>query len=255
MVFCGKPLKSDKFGSKFSFTEDLEIITTTDGKKALIIRDLLLEIRAGHPEKFAQSLNFQCTTEFNRNFGLGTSSTLISLLSQWGDVDAYELLEKSFGGSGYDVAVATASGPFLYSVEDRLKDSISIPSSLTNHILFVYLGKKQKSDQSVLRFQEIPTTEAQVEVMNDLIYRAATCYAIEEWEKLMEESENLLSEILQLPKVKEKLFSDYPYAVKSLGAWGGDFVMATCRDVEQAKAYFSERNYFPIYRYEEIAKK
>lgn len=37
--------------------------------------------------------------DFPKEWGLGTSSTLISLLSKWTQINAYYLLEKTFGGS------------------------------------------------------------------------------------------------------------------------------------------------------------
>ena len=43
--------------------------------------------------------------EFPKNWGLGTSSTLISNIANWANVDAYLLLENTFGGSGYDLSL------------------------------------------------------------------------------------------------------------------------------------------------------
>ena len=42
--------------------------------------------------------------EFPREWGLGTSSTLISNLADWAGADPYALLDKTIGGSGYDLA-------------------------------------------------------------------------------------------------------------------------------------------------------
>jgi hypothetical protein len=52
--------------------------------------------------------------EFDRSWGLGSSSTLISNIALWANINPYLLLEQSFGGSGYDVACAQANGPLLY---------------------------------------------------------------------------------------------------------------------------------------------
>ncbi|MDH3323764.1 MAG: GHMP kinase, partial [Flavobacteriaceae bacterium] len=53
-----------------------------------------------------QSFYIESKLTFPREWGLGTSSTLINNIAQWAKVDAYQLLELSFGGSGYDIACA-----------------------------------------------------------------------------------------------------------------------------------------------------
>src|SRR5690606_27732669 len=50
--------------------------------------------------------NIETRLEFSRHWGLGSSSTLINNIAQWAEVDPFILLEKSFGGSGYDIAAA-----------------------------------------------------------------------------------------------------------------------------------------------------
>ena len=70
------------------------------------------------------------------------------------------------------------------------------------------------------------------------------------FENLIEEHEFLLSEILVLPTVKQRLFADYPRSIKSLGAWGGDFILATGSETE--KNYFKEKGYKTILDYQEM---
>ena len=53
--------------------------------------------------------------EFNKNWGLGSSSTLISNIATWAKVNPYQLGKKSFGGSGYDIACSHARGPIIYT--------------------------------------------------------------------------------------------------------------------------------------------
>jgi mevalonate kinase len=57
---------------------------------------------------------------FPRIWGLGTSSTLINNIGQWLQIDAFELLTKSFGGSGYDVACAQTNTPIIYQLENEI---------------------------------------------------------------------------------------------------------------------------------------
>ena len=52
--------------------------------------------------------------EFHNDWGLGSSSTLICNIAKWAEVDAFELSEASFGGSGYDIAIGMLGGDILY---------------------------------------------------------------------------------------------------------------------------------------------
>ena len=58
----------------------------------------------------------------------------------------------------------------------------------------------------------------------------------------MTEHENLVSKTLNLPSVKEQYFSDFNGSIKSLGAWGGDFVLAASpMNAEEVQNYFKEK--------------
>ena len=53
---------------------------------------------------------------FPKKWGLGTSSTLINNIAQWLGIDPFELLKRSFGGSGYDIACAQNGSPISYQL-------------------------------------------------------------------------------------------------------------------------------------------
>ena len=72
--------------------------------------------------------------------------------------------------------------------------------------------------------------------------------------QLLDEHEEMMQFVLQQEKVKTKLFPDFSGAVKSLGAWGGDFVMAASNDdPEETRKYFSAKGYSTIFAYNELA--
>ncbi|MCO6497277.1 MAG: hypothetical protein J5I50_06400 [Chitinophagaceae bacterium] len=235
------------------FSNNLDILHTTDKEKATIAQQFLMLLRESRWSDYKDK-RLRFDMDFNRRFGFGTSSTLTSLISQWAGDDPYQLMEKIFGGSGYDIAAATATGPFIYSQEKKIEGYYSLSPSVTDNLLFVYLGKKQISSGEVTAFKEKRTTTAQIEEMNSIVTAASKCDVIEEWEQLMDQSERLLSQILGSPTAKDQFFSDYPYAIKSLGAWGGDFIMASCRNIEEAKKYFQDKQKEPIFTYNELAK-
>jgi len=56
-----------------------------------------------------------------------------------------------------------------------------------------------------------------------------------------------------MPTVKEKRFADYPFAIKSLGAWGGDFIFGLSGD-ENTPKYFKEKGYDTVLSYAELIK-
>ena len=60
-----------------------------------------------NPNFLKNSSGYQISThlEFERLWGLGTSSTLINNIAQWALINPFELLNNSFGGSGYDLSL------------------------------------------------------------------------------------------------------------------------------------------------------
>ena len=52
--------------------------------------------------------------------------------------------------------------------------------------------------------------------------------------------------------LKKKLFHDYPFQIKYLGAWGGDFMMATGRTKRKVEEYFNAKGLHEIYSYDEF---
>lgn len=235
-----------------SLDSDFNILDTNNQEVAEILKQLFLVIRAEKPElDFNQ--NFKSEANFELNWGLGSSSTLISLLSQWSGVEARKLLDASFGGSGYDVACATANGPIIYA-DGKVKKEVSIPESITDKLLFVYLGNKQNSREEIKRFKDRKVEQHHIDTMNKLISNALQTSEIEVFEQQLDQSEELISPIIGTTKLKERLFADYSYSIKSLGAWGGDFFMATFRDLQTAKNYFEDKGHDILFTYQEFIK-
>jgi len=53
--------------------------------------------------------------------------------------------------------------------------------------------------------------------------------------------------------VKERLFSDFDGCIKSLGAWGGDFILATTQQPEkEVREWFGERGYETVLPFNEM---
>ena len=230
----------------------LNIIETNDDKVAEILKNLFVVIREECPN-LNLSHFFKAEANFELNWGLGSSSTLISLLSQWSGVAPEKLLSTSFGGSGYDVACATAKDAIIYA-NGKTKKEIHLADSLTENMLFVYLGNKQNSREEIKRFKGAEVSSEDVRNVNKIIENSIETKNIETFETLLNDSENIVSRIIGSEKLKDRLFADYEYSIKSLGAWGGDFFLATSREIEKAKAYFRAKGYETMFTYKELIK-
>ena len=141
-------------GSWFSVTlnpENLEIIDSDDRPKAEKLRQILQAVKQLNPNVFeGNNLIFNTHLDFDPNWGLGSSSTLIANLVRWADVNPYELLKLTFGGSGYDIACATAEQPIYYQVKTEVPEPVEGPTPtvepinfnppFADHLYFIYQG-------------------------------------------------------------------------------------------------------------------
>lgn len=217
---------------------------------------ILKEAIKVNPNGLSQHKGYKVTTttDFPLNWGLGTSSTLIANIAKWFQIDAYDLLENTFGGSGYDVAVAMEGHPITYELsgDHRSILSTSFKPAFRDKIFFVYLNKKQNSRDSISHYQnqDKETLATAVEKISAITHKVITCTSLSEFELLLEIHENIISQLVNLPKVKTMLFPDFKGAVKSLGGWGGDFVLATGGEKEQE--YFRSKGYETIIPYSKM---
>jgi mevalonate kinase len=219
--------------------------------------NILMAAKRQQPNFLNDSKGILATSylEFNRDWGLGSSSTLVNNIASWAQINPYTLLSETFGGSGYDIACAKATSPITYTRTNTepIIETISFHPSFRKNIFFIHLNQKQNSRDSIAHYRAIKKKN-----MNALIAQVNTYTAqIIEAENIavfalaLERHESFLSDILQTPPVKSRLFSSYPGVIKSLGGWGGDFVMAT--GTLEDMAYFKERGYETIIPYDDMA--
>lgn len=205
-------------------------------------------------------VNAISTLEFPRDWGLGSSSTLVTMIAEWAEVDPFKLLELTFGGSGYDIAAEKAEGPLLFQKfngRNRWDRSVFNPE-FKGQLYFVHLGKKQDSREALVYYTVTPPEEREIplpritQITHDM---AQYTHDLENFEALIEEHEQLVQSIIQQPRAKDQHFSDYWGEVKSLGGWGGDFVLVTSnRSEEETRAYFADKGFDTFLRYDELIK-
>ncbi|MCG2431483.1 GYDIA family GHMP kinase [Aequorivita xiaoshiensis] len=242
----------------FSDFFDLDSLKSKNSESPIskTLSNILLEARRLNPEFFLKEKGLHVTTTLNfpRNWGLGTSSTLINNIAQWANVDAFQLLNNSFGGSGYDIAAAQNDTPIVYRITNGVPEinKVHLPWDFTDSIFFVYLNQKQDSKQGISRFKKTTVKKETLKRISEITNSLLVCSSLEEFENLMKEHEQIISEIINLPTVKSKLFSDFSGIVKSLGAWGGDFVLATGNKTEME--YFREKGFKKIVSFADMIK-
>lgn len=193
------------------------------------------------------------TLTFPRNWGLGTSSTLINNIAQWLSIDPYELLRQTFGGSGYDIACAQSNSPILYQLESEkpIVTSTFFSPEFSEHLYFVYLNKKQNSRAAISSYYAKRSNMGDViTAINKISEEVLASSDLAEFIRLMSHHEKIMSEVLGLNTVKEELFSDFEGSVKSLGAWGGDFVLVITE--KNPTLYFNKRGFQTVIPYQEM---
>lgn len=235
----------------------ISVIETDNPKLAQKLIDLFEIIeKLNHGFFKNQNRNINCKTrlEFPKDWGLGSSSTLVSLLAQFSGTDAYELNRLSFGSSGYDIACATSKSALLYQLKKGKPnaEAVEFNPSFKDKLYFVHLNKKQDTQLNVSEnYKDLKPEKDWLNGISSISYNMLKTDSIDEFEQLMNLHEEMISSRLGFRKVKELYFSDYKGCVKSLGAWGGDFVMITAK--EDFKEYFESRGFETILSFDEMA--
>lgn len=214
---------------------------------------ILLAAQSLNPAFLASGGGYAVTStlEFPKNWGLGSSSTLISNISQWAQVDPYVLLSKTFKGSGYDIACAQANGPLLFHKTYAGVEStpIAFHPPFKDRLFFIHLNRKQNSRESIKHYRSLDQKRLALEVttFTELTDKIVQCTSLLSFRKLIDAHEKRLSLLLQTPTIKSQLFEDYEGSIKSLGGWGGDFILAT--GTKRDMNYFKEKGYLTIIPY------
>ena len=214
------------------------------------IRNMLIRILHGanlENPKFVndkKNLLIETHLDFDRSWGLGTSSTLINNIAQWTETDAFQLLKTTFGGSGYDIAAAKAKGAIIYQINNGQSTfhSIDFRPEFRRNIYFVYLNRKQDSNATIRNYKKKDVvSEKTILQINELTHSISTTEDFDLFCGNIEQHEQILSEVLGVATIKQQLFKDFNGTIKSLGGWGGDFILAAAK--ENPTRYFESKGY------------
>ena len=245
------------FEDTFSFSDisNKNFSEETTSKRNTLI-EILHEGYLLNPDFLYQSEGYSVTTQltFPRNWGLGTSSTLINNIAQWLKIDAFVLLNNSFGGSGYDIACAQNDTPILYHLENGnpVVEKVTFKPEFSKNLYFVYLDKKQSSKAAIASYynnknEDLSENITKIDLLTQEVLNTKT---LREFAAALEEHEAEMSKILEMKTIKESLFPDFNGVIKSLGAWGGDFVLAIAK--ENPTDYFKKKGFKTIVSYKNM---
>jgi mevalonate kinase len=245
------------FSATYKFP-DMGIKETSNAEIAIRLAQILIEAGKLNPHLFVPGTGYDISTNtgFKMNWGFGSSSTLIANIAEWAMIDPYELHFLVSNGSGVDIAGAVASGPVLYKRVDRKPNCLQVQFKppFSHNIWFVYRGRKQDSQGSVRNFKL--NDSVSLKAVNRIDYITLEMIQAESLEyflSLINEHEKIMAKVLNTSTIHSTLFSDFSGEIKSLGAWGGDFIMAVSdADDSIVRSYFANKGMNPVFRFDEI---
>ena len=215
----------------------------------------LLKIAHEQNPKFAieSGTTVKTVLDFDPEWGLGSSSTLVSCLAYWADIDPFLLNEKVFHGSGFDIACARSEEPLFYT-KGRSPEIVGLEYPFEENLFFVYSGRKQNTRVSIAS-NNIRVSALKRKEISDLTEQIAFSDNLEEFKELIKIHEKEVAALIGHEPVQQKFFTDFNGVIKSLGAWGGDFLLlATDWDFPEVKKYFSKKGMKEIFRWNEMVK-
>jgi mevalonate kinase len=240
---------------------DLELVSASNDNIANRLRGILLAAGSLNPAflRGAGGLKVVTRLEFNRNWGFGSSSTLTSLIAQWACIDPMILHRLISKGSGYDVACSMAGNPVIFSLKDGKPQITDVDFNPPfDHLMqLIYLDSKQDSDLEVEAFRKMAEADLSGEIsrISEISLLLPTVKDPETFIALLLEHEEIIGKVLCKETVKNSLFPDFDGVVKSLGAWGGDFVLAlSTRGSEYATEYFRKKSHGVVIPYSSLVR-
>lgn len=236
---------------------DFSVVNTSDPEKSKLLEKIFRTIKTLNPEfqvDFGTSI--KTVLESNPEWGFGSSSTLISVLAQWSGADPFKMNELVFKGSGFDIACAKADGPIFYT-RNKPVVPVSLNYPFSAQLFLVYSGQKKKTANEVSSFlNEKKVPDRQITEMNQLSEGFANCSKQSEFNELIKIHEELIGQIIGQTPVKEKSFADFDGEIKSLGAWGGDFMLVSSNQTfQETKNYFENKGLTTLFKWDELILK
>ncbi len=237
---------------------DFSVIATNHFEKASTLSKIFQTVKTLNPTFHPKAgTKLETSLDANPEWGFGSSSTLISLLSRWAGVDDPFILDKLiFNGSGFDIACANADGPIFY-VRNKPAEPILLDYPFADQLFLVYSGKKKKTSSEVKAFlKETKVPDRLIEEVSALSDEFAGCRDQKYFNQLIRQHEKIVGALIGQTPVKEQFFNNFEGEIKSLGAWGGDFyLISAAQPFSGVKKYFDNRGLTTIFRWNDLILK
>ncbi|KQT15485.1 30S ribosomal protein S6 [Chryseobacterium sp. Leaf404] len=230
-----------------------QIVETNIHSSAEFILKTLKNVQSLSETKFkgTDSYNLKTNLQFPADYGLGSSSTLMNNLAEWSHIDPFLLNSLSLGGSGYDIAVAKAKSAVLFQNKPEIHfEKVNFKPKFKKELIFIHLNQKQDSREGISLYKSKIKSQKMIDEFSKLTKNILLCDELDNFSELMMLHEQRISEFIEIPTVKSIFFEDCANFVKSLGAWGGDFVMSA--KFEGYEEYFWGKGFTTIYNWDDI---
>ncbi|MBW7675642.1 GYDIA family GHMP kinase [Chryseobacterium chendengshani] len=230
-----------------------QILETNITSSADFILKTLKNVQSLSEIKFKNTDTYHLKTnlQFPADYGLGSSSTLMNNLAEWSEIDPFYLNSISLGGSGYDIAVAKAKSAVLYQNKPQIHfEKVNYNPKFKNELIFIHLNQKQDSRDGINLYKSKVKSQKLVDEFSDLTRNILLCDELDNFSDLMMLHEQRISDFIKIPTVKSIFFADCAKFVKSLGAWGGDFVMSA--KFEGFEEYFWGKGFTTVFEWSDL---
>ena len=122
-----------------------------------------------------------------------------------------------------------------------------------NKIYFLYSGKKKNSREGISTYRSKSLNPVYISEISQLTERVLTVESFSDFCALVETHEKITGNQLGLIPIQEEYFTDFQGVVKSLDAWGGDFLMIlTELPKSDIISYFKKKGFSTLFSYNEL---
>ncbi|HAZ13316.1 MAG TPA: GHMP kinase [Bdellovibrionales bacterium] len=256
--------KSCWFEAHFEFWR-FRCVDENPSPEALLLQEIFQQVRRQNPHFLRDEVDVHVETnlEFPRDWGLGSSSTLLYNIAQWAYISPFELMFNTIGGSGYDIACAQSNGAILFQNKNKIPfwAPVNFDPSFKDQLFLLYLGNKASTKDGVREFRKKYYDQGKIlPLISELTQAMTAAMSLDVFSQALRHHEEIVGAVLDQVPIKPRFFDDYFGEVKSLGAWGGDFALVTvpadgCSTAEAvalAQRYFRQKGLGVFMPYSEM---
>ena len=112
------------------------------------------------------------------------------------------------------------------------------------------MNNKQNSLTEIRKYKNLNPSNTLISEVSDITKKLLKCSDLKNFNNLIQSHEKIISKLISKQTIKQELFKDFRGEIKSLGAWGGDFIMASCD--EDPSSYFRNKGFKTILKYSDL---